>query len=293
MAQGSAAAASSAGWQHAAQRFTRNLPALVRDPAVAVLGQVIPECYTKLVYNIDLSSKYCLHLALSKSLGLGIVVFGSIMKVPQILKIVNSRSARGISLSMYILEVLAYTISLAYAYRRQIPFSTYGENASLTVQNMVITLLIIAYSPVKSLPASSASATKSRRSAALLIAATLMALLSLFLFTPSLCSISLLSLLQAMTIPISLMSKVPQILELHRRKAPGQLSSIVVFAQLLGTVARVFTTLTETDDALLFWGFALATVFNAVIAVQLVMYWNGNDKHAPMLGGEKDNRKLD
>ncbi len=76
-----------------------------------------------------------MRLAVSKALGLGIVVFGSIMKVPQILKIVQNKSARGISLSMYVLEVLAYTISLAYAYRRRIPFSTYGENASLTVQS--------------------------------------------------------------------------------------------------------------------------------------------------------------
>ena len=93
-----------------------------------------------------------------------------------------------------------------------------------------------------------------------------MALLAAFLFTPALCPMNLLSFLQATTIPISLISKIPQMLELHRRKAPGQLSSIVVFAQLLGTIARVFTTLTETDDNLLFWGFALATVFNVVIA---------------------------
>lgn len=88
-----------------------------------------------MIYNVDVSSTFCLRLAVSKALGLGIVVFGSIMKVPQILKIVNSKSAKGISLTMYILEVLAYTISLAYAVRKRIPFSTYGENASLTVQS--------------------------------------------------------------------------------------------------------------------------------------------------------------
>lgn len=57
------------------------------------------------------------------------------MKVPQMLKVVHARSAQGISLGMYVLEVLAYTISLAYAYRKQLPFSTYGENASLTLQS--------------------------------------------------------------------------------------------------------------------------------------------------------------
>lgn len=57
------------------------------------------------------------------------------MKLPQIIKIVNAQSAKGISLTMYILEVWAYTVSLIYAYRQELPFSTYGENASLTLQS--------------------------------------------------------------------------------------------------------------------------------------------------------------
>ena len=60
---------------------------------------------------------------------------------------------------------------------------------------------------------------------------------------------------------------------------------LVVFAQLMGTLARVFTTLTETNDHLLFWGFALATVFNAVIAAQVLLYWNGNEKQSAMRDG--------
>lgn len=92
-----------------------------------------------LVYDADLTSTHCIRLSISKGLGLGIVVFGSIMKVPQILKIIRGRSACGVSLSMYVLEVLAYTISLAYAVRKRIPFSTYGENASLTVQSTLHT----------------------------------------------------------------------------------------------------------------------------------------------------------
>lgn len=77
----------------------------------------------------------CLRLGISKGLGLGIVTFGSIMKVPQMLNITRAHSAQGISLGAYALEVLAYSISLAYAVRKQLPFSTYGENASLTVQS--------------------------------------------------------------------------------------------------------------------------------------------------------------
>ncbi|PWZ00487.1 mannose-P-dolichol utilization defect 1 protein [Testicularia cyperi] len=253
--------------QSAIQSVTHNLPDFIQRPAIALIGQ---ECYTTLIYNVDLSSTYCIKYTISKGLGLGIVVFGSIMKVPQILNILNSRSARGISLTMYTLEVLAYAISLAYAVRSKLPFSTYGENLSLTLQNMIITLLVIAYTPL----AKTGAVNPSKRSNQITMAAALMVVGSLALATPNIVSMSTLTFLQALTIPISLTSKVPQMLELYRDKSRGQLSSIVVFAQLLGTIARVFTTMTETDDKLLLYGFGLATIFNAVIAVQVLLYWN-------------------
>lgn len=115
------------------QHLTRSLPWFVLQPAEALLGS---HCYSSLVWDVNWTDTACLRLGLSKGLGLGIVVFGSLLKFPQMYKIVHARSAEGISLAMYILEVVAYTISLAYAIRLRIPFSTYGENASLTVQSM-------------------------------------------------------------------------------------------------------------------------------------------------------------
>lgn len=267
----------------AVQSITHNLPTFIQKPAIAVIGQ---ECYTTLVYNLDFSSRHCVKYAISKALGLGIVVFGSIMKVPQILNIVNGRSARGISLLMYTLEVVAYTISLAYAVRSKLPFSTYGENLSLTVQNMIITLLVIAYTPATK----NGMVNPSARSTQMTLAAAVMAIGSLALATPSVISSSTLTFLQACTIPISLASKVPQMLELYKDKSRGQLSSIVVFAQLLGTIARVFTTMTETDDKLLLYGFGLATVFNAIIAAQVMYYWNADKARAQLKKRDGDEK---
>lgn len=156
----------------------------------------------------------------------------------------------------------------------------------LFLSDMVITLLILAYAPL------SAKLTEHKRKTRVIVAGALMVALSVFLFSPAMCPAGLLAFLQALTIPISLISKVPQMVELHTRKAPGQLSAVVVFAQLAGTIARVFTTLTETNDSLLFWGFALATVFNAIIFVQLLMYWNGNDRHT-IIGLDGKPQKLD
>ncbi|WFD25681.1 hypothetical protein MNAN1_000645 [Malassezia nana] len=263
------------------QHLTRSLPWFLLQPAEAVLGT---HCYTSLVWDVNWTDTACLRLGLSKGLGLGIVVFGSLLKFPQMYKIVHAKSAEGISLAMYILEVVAYTISLAYAIRLRIPFSTYGENASLTVQNMIITLLIIVYSPMDGISRRATTLCRrfgiSTNTFFVTVAAALMVLGSLALASETTVPPRTLSWLQGLTIPVSLASKVPQMLELHRAKATGELSILVVFAQLMGTAARVYTTLTETNDRLLFWGFALATIFNAVIAAQVCMYWNGNQQRA-------------
>jgi mannose-P-dolichol utilization defect protein 1 len=79
--------------------ITRNLPWFIRDLGVSIVGKVychlyhnfkstnlhIKECYTSLVENLDISDVQCIKYSLSKGLGIGIVVGGSIMKVPQVL----------------------------------------------------------------------------------------------------------------------------------------------------------------------------------------------------------------
>lgn len=132
---------------------------------------------------------------------------------------------------------------------------------------MILLLLLLAY-----------GSTPSTRLYKMGLTTTLVAILTTFLFSPTLCPSQILSVLQAATIPISLLSKVPQILELYRQKAPGQLSAIVVGAQFAGSLARIFTSLTEADDPLLFWGFALAAGFNGAILAELFVYWKGNQK---------------
>lgn len=94
------------------------------------------ECYTTLVWNLDLTSSSCLKYSISKVLGLVIVAGGSIVKVPQIVKIVGGKSARGLSLSSYVLDTAGLAITVAYNFRHGFPWSTYGESVFLLVQNV-------------------------------------------------------------------------------------------------------------------------------------------------------------
>ncbi|KAK7005973.1 mannose-P-dolichol utilization defect 1 protein-like protein [Favolaschia claudopus] len=255
--------------------ITRNLPWFIRDLGISIVGK---ECYTSLIENLDISDVKCIKYSISKGLGIGIVLGGSIVKVPQLLLIVRGRSARGLSLPAYILETLSYAITLLYAYRNEFPFSTYGENLFLTLQNVIITILIILYSPSKSPSQQTQSKTTTLTLTSLLLLTSLL--------TCSLLPLPLLALLQLTTLPLSLSSKLPQITQNHRAQSTGQLSAFAVVAQILGCAARLFTTATEVGDSVVAAGFVLALVLNVVLGVQLWMYW-GNDEVKVEEEGEK------
>jgi mannose-P-dolichol utilization defect protein 1 len=153
---------------------------------------------------------------------------------------------------------------LAYSFRHQFPFTTYGENFFLTLQNVLITFLIIIYLP-SPLTRKRSSTSQSLVITSLLVLATGAALYTISLRT--------LSFLQITTLPLSLFSKIPQIRQNFRFKSTGQLSAFAVISQIAGCLARLFTTATEVGDSLVAAGFALALLLNIILGVQLWVYW--------------------
>ncbi|KAG2227098.1 hypothetical protein INT45_003828 [Circinella minor] len=229
------------------------LPAPLKEPIVALIGD---KCYISLVEDFDLTDVPCIKYALSKGLGFGIVIGGSIVKIPQILTIVNAGSARGLSLASYILETLSCCITFAYNWRQNNPFSTYGETCFLTVQNIIITMLILFYAQ--------------RHSETLVTMIGYVAILYVLTYiVPS----WVMSSLYGATIPIGLASKVPQIYTNFANKSTGQLSVFAVVTYFAGTAARVFTTMTELDDPLMLYGNMLACVLNGILLIQVLLYW--------------------
>merc|ERR1711977_170919 len=207
----------------ALQPVTHNLPTPIHDLGVSILGE---SCYKKLLLDIDIESTECIKLAISKGLGIGIIGASSIVKVPQILKLIKSRSASGISFLSYLLEASAYLISLAYNVRQEFPFSTYGETGLIMVQNVVIAVLVLHYS--------------GKASAAGLFVAAL-ATGAFTLFSKNIVDMKTLGYLQAGAGALGVAAKLPQI--------------FAVFNYLLGSLSRIFTTLQEVDDKLILYGF--------------------------------------
>lgn len=197
--------------------------------------------------------------------------------------VISAKSARGLSLSAYVLETLAYAITLAYSYRNDFPFSTYGENFFLTIQNVIITFLIIHY-PTSRLTRTESSGSK----LALATVLTAVAGVALYVLPPA-----TLSALQVATIPLSLFSKLPQIRQNYRARSTGQLSAFAVISQIAGCLARLFTTSAEVGDPILFAGFALALVLNLVLGVQMWAYWgkDGREAHIPVPSRGEESEK--
>jgi mannose-P-dolichol utilization defect protein 1 len=91
---------------------------------------------------------------------------------------------------------------------------------------------------------------------------------------------------QLCTLPLSLFSKLPQILQNHRARSTGQLSTFAVVSQIGGCAARLFTTSQEVNDPLVAAGFALALVLNLVVGIQMYVYW-GKGSGVSVAGHEK------
>jgi len=232
---------------------------------VSIVGQ---ECYTSLIEKLNIGDLECLKYSLSKGLGLGIVVGGAVMKVPQIVLIVTARTARGLSLSAYVLETLAYAITLAYSFRHHFPFSTYGENLFLTVQNIFIMLLIMYYAPTTFLTRQTRTYQKIMATSVFVVATGL---------ALSTISLDTLALLQLTTLPLSVFSKLPQIRQNFRSQSTGQLSTFAIISQIAGCLARLFTTATEIGDSLVTAGFAVALFLNLILGAQLWLYWGESE----------------
>lgn len=194
----------------AIQPITQNLPAPIRDLGVSIVGE---HCYNSILLDVNLEDTDCLKLGISKGLGIAIIAVSSIVKVPQILKLLQSKSASGVSFLSYVLETSAYLISLAYNIRNGFPFSTFGETALIVGQNVIISVLVLNYSGRAVMAAGFVTA--------LAVAIGL-------LFSENLVDMQTLSYLQMGAGALGVASKLPQIAAIWQQGGTGQLSAFAV-----------------------------------------------------------------
>ncbi|KAI9188380.1 hypothetical protein H9P43_002771 [Blastocladiella emersonii ATCC 22665] len=215
-------------------------------------------CTVELLSPVVAWTKPCVTLAISKGLGLGIVVSGAIVKVPQLAKMWGQWSAEGLSYSGYLLESVASSIFVAYNAAHAYPFSTYGESAFIVAQNLAIVVLM--------------AAIQKRAGLAAVLVAVFAVGAALLAQVP----IGTLKTLQGVTVPLGIAAKLPPIYAVYSAGSSGALSAVTVFAYFAGTCARIFTTLKEVDDTLILGSFIINGVLNAVLLGQVLYYWNAD-----------------
>jgi len=193
--------------------ITNNLPGPLNNFAVSLIGQ---QCNSALIQKLDFSAanEACVKLAISKALGVAIISAASIVKIPQLIKLVNSQSAIGLSFLSYVLETASYTVTLAYSVRNGFPFSTFGETAFIAIQDVAIAALILVYS--------------GRSTGAAAFIAVFAGVLYALFGPGDLVDMKTLSLLQACAGVLGLAAKVPQIWTIWSEGATGQLSAFAV-----------------------------------------------------------------
>lgn len=255
------------------------IPEPVHDAVVSLIGK---SCHGALLVDLDVTKDpACTSLAISKALGIAIVGASAVVKIPQILKLINSRSSAGVSFVSYALETASLLITLSYGVRNQFPFSTYGETALIAVQDIAIGVLVLNYA--------------GRSAAAAAFIAVVAASVYALLFDQTLVDAQTMAYLQAGAGALGVASKAPQIYTIWREGGTGQLSAFTVrfsfpfnmisaqaliafsnqvFNYLLGSLSRIFTTLQEVDDKFILYGFIGGFSLNVILALQMLWYWN-------------------
>ncbi|EOY14371.1 Mannose-P-dolichol utilization defect 1 protein isoform 1 [Theobroma cacao] len=214
-------------------------------------------CALGSIKNGNFPPKDCLLPLISKLLGYAIVAASTTVKLPQILKILKHRSVRGLSVVAFELEVVGYTIALAYCLHKGLPFSAFGELAFLLIQALILVAIIYYFSqPVGIF-------TWIRALLYCAVAPTVLAgQIDPILFEA----------LYASQHAIFFFARVPQIWKNFSNKSTGELSFLTCLMNSGGSLVRVFTSIQEKAPTSVILGSVLGILTNGTILSQIIIY---------------------
>merc|ERR1712018_484433 len=217
------------------------------------------KCFQTLVIDSNYLDVPCLKLFVSRGLGTAIVAGSILVKFPQIIKILSSGDAAGLSFIGVLLELLAVTANGAYSFSQGFPFTAYGEAVFMSFQTSIIAILILWYG--------------GNTLTTILFSAAYGAIV--FAITqPGLVPDDVLWYGQAANIPMIVVGKLIQAATNYKNGHTGQLSAITVFLLTAGSLARIFTSIQETGDQVMILTFVVSSSVNVIIALQVLYYWN-------------------
>ncbi|XP_050306998.1 mannose-P-dolichol utilization defect 1 protein homolog [Anthonomus grandis grandis] len=221
-----------------------------------------PKCFDNYFLDFNFTDVPCFKTTLSKVLGLGLILGSILVKVPQIVKIIKSKSGEGINLFSVSLDLTAITIYMAYSFVNGFPFSSWGDTFFLAIQTVLIGSLVLYYS--------------GKVAESILYLA--LYLVACFVLMGGVTPINVLWTLTSINIIIVVMGKLLQARTNYMNGHTGQLAAITLVMLFAGSLARIFTSIQETGDTIAILTYVASTAANAVLVIQLVYYWKATEQ---------------
>ncbi|XP_037960785.1 mannose-P-dolichol utilization defect 1 protein homolog [Teleopsis dalmanni] len=234
---------------------------IVKEGALLLMS---PKCYDNYFIELNFFDVPCFKALLSKCLGIGIIAGSLLVKVPQVLKILNNKSGEGINLVSVLLDLMAITFHMSYSFMNGYPFSAWGDNTFLALQTAAIAALVLYYTGNKG------------KSIVFCFIYTAI----VYTLNSGVLPMNYLVATQSFIIPILLVGKLSQAFTNYKNGSTGQLSAATVFLLFAGSVARIFTSIQETGDNMMIITFCASSFANGVILTQMLYYWNKPAKGA-------------
>lgn len=214
------------------------------------------ECYSVFFNDYNFFHVPCVKSIISRVLGYGIITGSMLVKVPQILKIVSTKSGEGISIVAQLLELYSILANGAYNYVKGFPFSAWGDAVFMLLQTIITVTLIMIFG-------------SSRRFAPGFIT---FCILIIFVLCSGLTPVNILWSMQAVSVPIMFIGKMIQSYSNYVCKNMGQQSIVTSFLLFAGSIARIFTSVHETGDFIMILTYVLSTLGNSVLFFQFFIY---------------------
>lgn len=237
--------------------------ALVDIPFVQPLAEWIwgaedaPTCLSE----VPFISVPCFSQLMTKALGVAIILGSMLNKIPIMLNMMNSQSAAGISRNSLYGEAMVYSNCAMYGLLSGHPFTAYGENASLLVQNAVLIVMTWNFLSKTSSPVQSQEKMLVTLSFVLYFGGVLNFLPEDYRY-----------LLMSTTWPVMLYARGSQVYETFSVGHTGNLSIVTTSMNLVGSLIRILTTIKETGDMVVLSGYLLSGSLSLMMFIQYWMY---------------------
>jgi len=219
---------------------------------------LIQSAIAHVIAHRSIPPRHILEALVSQGLGLGIVLGSFLVKLPQILKLINSSSAVGLQPSSFEIETVCALVAATYGFVNGLSFSAFGEAVGLALQNIILLGLIYKYQ---------------KRSKGRVLGLACVVVSWLACARSGLLTKGMLDRLVDVNSVVLLISRIPQILSNYKAKNTGQLSFLTYFLNFMGTVARVFTTMKEKNaTSAMMRGVFMSMSMNLLIVLQIVVY---------------------